>query len=142
VEAVRPPPPRAGASRLRCSAAPEGEDRFYESEVVQQESASIMGEYESMNKLLPKFAGFDLDGKYIFLDKMDDLCARLRIFNYRAKLSNDPSVKQFLSTIARQLLYMNTNLDAIYDGKFFFCFCCTARHPGRSRCRVSSFCPP
>ena len=75
-----------------------------------------MKDYEQIMKLMPKFAAFDTDGKRIFVDKMDDLCERIRISEMRAKLSNDPAVKGQLTTTNRQLLYMNTNMEAINAG--------------------------
>ena len=56
---------RRSSSRRGVARAASGsnEGSFYDSEIVQQESQSIMNDYEQMMRLMPKFAGFDLDGK-------------------------------------------------------------------------------
>jgi hypothetical protein len=48
---------------------------------------------------------------------MQSVCDRLRIFHTRASLSDDPTVKECLTQLSRQLLFLSTNANSVYDGK-------------------------
>jgi len=77
----------------------------------------IMHDFESLSKMMSRYHEFDVGGKRIYLEKWDELVERLQIFNTRAKLSDDPMVKEYLTSLSRQLLFMSTNLDSVYQGR-------------------------
>ena len=76
-----------------------------------------MRDFESLSGMLPKYAYYDIEGKRIYLDQMEQLLDRLKIFNMRASLTDDPIVKGNLQQLAKQLLFLETNQQAIFDGK-------------------------
>lgn len=102
------PPPVAAAS---------GGGGFLESQLVMDEAAAIMRDFGNLAPLMAKYAAFDLDGKRLFLENMQSVCDRLRIFHTRASLSDDPAVRECLTTLSRQLLFLSTNTNSVYDGE-------------------------
>jgi len=76
-----------------------------------------MSEFHGLNRLWGKYPDFDIEGKRIFLEHMDHILERLRVFNMRLKLTDDAAVKEYMSTVNKQLMFMSTNTDALYGGK-------------------------
>jgi hypothetical protein len=74
-----------------------------------------MKQYEALMNMMGGFAAFDAAGKAAFADELERLADRLAVFNARAKMSDDPAVKEFLATMNRQLVFISTNLDVLYD---------------------------
>lgn len=92
------------------------EGSFYESEIVQNEAIAILKDFESLSGLMGKYPMFDIEGKRLFLEQMETVSERLNIFNTRANLSDDPLVKQNLSQISKQLLFLQTNMSSMQEG--------------------------
>jgi hypothetical protein len=92
------------------------EGSFYESEIVQKESISILKDFESLSGLMGKYPMFDVEGKKLFLEQMESLSERISIFHTRANLSDDPLVKQNLNQVSKQLLFLSTNLASMQEG--------------------------
>lgn len=76
-----------------------------------------MKDCDSVAGMMAKYPYFDLAGKELFLDHMQSVCDRLKIFHTRAKLSEDSEIKKDLSELDRQLLFLSTNAGAIYEGE-------------------------
>ncbi|XTZ19982.1 MAG: DUF1825 family protein, partial [cyanobacterium endosymbiont of Rhopalodia fuxianensis] len=62
---------------------------FFDSEVVQQEAKHLFEDYQSLMKLGGEYGKFDREGKKIFIDKMESLMDRYKIFMKRFELSED-----------------------------------------------------
>ena len=56
---------------------------FFDSEVVQQEAKQLFEDYQSLTQLGTEFGKFDREGKKIFIEKMENMMDRYRIFMKR-----------------------------------------------------------
>ena len=92
------------------------EGSFYESEIVQNEAITLLKDFESLSGLMGKYPMFDIEGKKIYLEQMESVAERLRIFHTRANLSDDPLVQKNLSSISKQLLFLSTNMASMHEG--------------------------
>jgi len=92
------------------------EGSFYESEIVQKESLAILKDFESLSGLMGKYPMFDVEGKKIFIEQMESVSERLSVFNTRMNLSDDPLVQKNLNQVAKQLLFLSTNMASMQEG--------------------------
>lgn len=88
-----------------------------ESQIVLDEASAIMRDFAMLSPMMGRYPAFDVEGKRLFLDQMQSVCDRLRIFHTRASLSDDPMVKECLTQLSRQLLFLSTNANSVYDGE-------------------------
>jgi hypothetical protein len=66
---------------------------FFDSEVVQQEARQLFEDYQSLTQLGSEYGKFDREGKIIFIDRMEELMERYKIFMKRFELSEDFSAQ-------------------------------------------------
>ena len=92
------------------------EGSFFQSEIVMREAEQNMIEYQRYSDMLPKYADFDVAGKKLFLDQMEGVLERARIFYARLTLSDDPLVKENLNNLSKQFLFLSTNIKSVHDG--------------------------
>jgi Domain of unknown function (DUF1825) len=76
---------------------------FFDSEVVQQEARQLFEDYQSLTQLGSEYGKFDREGKKIFIDKMESLMERYKIFMKRFELSEDFSAQMTVEQLKTQL---------------------------------------
>ncbi len=62
---------------------------FFDSEIVQQEAQRLFEDYQSLIQLGVNYGKFDREGKRAFLEQMEGILDRYRIFMKRFELSDD-----------------------------------------------------
>ncbi|APB34758.1 hypothetical protein GlitD10_2424 [Gloeomargarita lithophora Alchichica-D10] len=62
---------------------------FFESEIVQAEAKQIFGDYQDLVQLGGHYGKFDREGKRLYIEQMETLFERYRIFIKRVELSED-----------------------------------------------------
>lgn len=62
---------------------------FFESEIVQQEAKQLFEDYQALVSVGQKYGKFDREGKMLFIERMEALMDRYRIFMKRFELSED-----------------------------------------------------
>ncbi|OLP20394.1 hypothetical protein BST81_01310 [Leptolyngbya sp. 'hensonii'] len=62
---------------------------FFDSEIVQHEAKQLFEDYQSLVQLGTGYGKFDLEGKKIFIEQMETLMDRYRVFMKRFELSED-----------------------------------------------------
>lgn len=62
---------------------------FFESEIVQSEAKQIFGDYQNLIQLGAHYGKFDREGKRLYIEQMETLLERYRIFMKRVELSED-----------------------------------------------------
>lgn len=76
---------------------------FFDSDIVQQEAKELFQDFQALMQLGSDYGKFDRDGKTLFIDKMEELMERQKIFMKRMELSDDfmaqMSVKQLQSQL-------------------------------------------
>ncbi|MBE9221789.1 DUF1825 family protein [Cyanobacterium stanieri LEGE 03274] len=87
---------------------------FFDSEVVQQEAKQLFEDYQSLSKLGSEFGKFDREGKKIFIERMEDMMERYRIFMKRFELSEDFMAKMTIEQLKTQLSQFGTTPDQMF----------------------------
>ena len=61
---------------------------FLNSPVVAQEAQEIFEQFKQLSSLQPKYNKFDVEGKRIFVNQMEEMCEKLKVFTTRYKLAS------------------------------------------------------
>lgn len=88
---------------------------FFDSEVVQKEAKQLFEDYQSLTQLGSDFGKFDREGKIIFIEKMEDMMDRYRIFMKRFELSDDFMAKMTMEQLKTQLNQFGTNPEQMFQ---------------------------
>lgn len=62
---------------------------FFDSDIVQEEAKKLFSDYQSLVQLGSDYGKFDREGKKLFIQQMETLMDRYRIFMKRFELSED-----------------------------------------------------
>ncbi len=76
----------------------------FKSSMVVEDFQRIGMEMSQLASLTSKFPDFDLEGKKMYLQKMEEACDSYRIFLKRMELADDPASKEFLRYMNAQML--------------------------------------
>jgi hypothetical protein len=78
---------------------------FFESDIVQQEAKQLFEDYQALIKLGQSYGKFDREGKKLFIEQMETMMDRYRIFMKRFELSEDfmaqMTVQQFKTQLSQ-----------------------------------------
>jgi phosphoenolpyruvate carboxylase len=88
---------------------------FFDSEVVQQEAKQLFEDYQSLMQLGGEYGKFDREGKKIFIDKMEDLMERYKIFMKRFELSEDFMAQMTVQQLKTQLGQFGMTPEQMFD---------------------------
>ncbi|MFZ4565588.1 MAG: DUF1825 family protein [Prochlorococcaceae cyanobacterium] len=76
---------------------------FFESDIVQDEAKRLFGDYQSLMQLGSDYGKFDREGKKLFIERMEELMDRYRVFMKRFELSEDFQAKLTVEQLRTQL---------------------------------------
>ena len=76
---------------------------FFESEIVQEEAKRLFTDYQELMKLGSDYGKFDREGKKMFIDTMEELMGRYKVFMKRFELSEDFQAKMTVEQLRTQL---------------------------------------
>jgi hypothetical protein len=76
---------------------------FFDSEIVQQEGQQIFADYQSLMHLGSGYGKFDREGKKLFIEQMEAMMERYRIFMKRFELSEDFMAQMTVEQMRTQL---------------------------------------
>ena len=76
---------------------------FFESEIVQEEAKRLFTDYQELMQLGSEYGKFDREGKKKFIDTMEELMQRYRVFMKRFELSEDFQAKMTVEQLRTQL---------------------------------------
>ena len=88
---------------------------FFDSEVVQQEAKKLFEDYQSLMQIGSEYGKFDREGKKIFIDKMEALMERYRIFMKRFELSEDFMAQMTVQQLKTQLNQLGITPQQMFD---------------------------
>ncbi|GAB4343578.1 MAG: DUF1825 family protein [Cyanobacteria bacterium] len=88
---------------------------FFDSEVVQQEAKSLFGDYQSLVNLGSEYGKFDREGKRIYIEQMEAVMDRYRIFMKRFELSDDFSAKMTVEQLKTHLGQFGMTPQQMFD---------------------------
>jgi hypothetical protein len=76
---------------------------FFESEIVQTESKQLFEDYQSLVKMGEQYGRFDREGKLLYIEQMEAVMDRYRIFLKRVELSDDFTAQMSMEQLNGQL---------------------------------------
>ncbi|ASC69811.1 hypothetical protein XM38_007400 [Halomicronema hongdechloris C2206] len=76
---------------------------FFDSEIVQQEAMQLFRDYQSLMQLGSNYGKFDREGKKLYIQQMEDIMERYRIFMKRFELSEDFMAQMTVEQLKTQL---------------------------------------
>lgn len=88
---------------------------FFDSDIVQQEAKQLFEDYQSLIQLGSSYGKFDLEGKKIFIDQMECLMERYRIFMKRFELSDDFMAQMTVQQLNTQLGQFGITPQQMFD---------------------------
>ncbi len=88
---------------------------MFDSDLVQQEAMQLFQDYQSLMQLGNNYGKFDQKGKKIFIEQMESVMDRYRIFMKRFELSEDFMAKMAMEQLKTQLSQFGTNPQQMFD---------------------------
>ena len=88
---------------------------FFESEIVQEEAKNLFTDYQNLMKLGSDYGKFDREGKVMFIENMENLMARYKVFMKRFELSEDFQAKMTVEQLKTQLGQFGITPDQMFD---------------------------
>ena len=88
---------------------------FFDSEVVQEEAKKLFEDYQSLVQLGSDYGKFDREGKKMFIDRMEELMERYRIFMKRFELSEDFMAQMTIEQLKTQLSQFGITPQQMFD---------------------------
>ncbi|MBS3030535.1 MAG: DUF1825 family protein [Dolichospermum sp. DET50] len=76
---------------------------FFDSEIVQQEAKQLFEDYQALIQLGNSYGKFDREGKKLFIEQMESMMDRYRIFMKRFELSEDFMAQMTIQQLKTQL---------------------------------------
>ena len=76
---------------------------FFDSEIVQQEAKQLFEDYQALIKLGSNYGKFDREGKKLFIEQMEAMMERYRIFMKRFELSEDFMAQMTMEQLKTQM---------------------------------------
>ena len=88
---------------------------FFDSEIIQQEAKQLFEDYQSLIQLGSSYGKFDIEGKKIFIEQMESLMERYRIFMKRFELSDDFMAQMTVEQLKTQLDQFGITPQQMFD---------------------------
>ncbi|MGD1805359.1 DUF1825 family protein [Dapis sp. BLCC M126] len=88
---------------------------FFDSEVVQQEAKKLFEDYQSLINLGSDYGKFDREGKKMYIDQMEAMMERYRIFMKRFELSEDFMAQMTMEQLKTQLNQFGITPQQMFD---------------------------
>ncbi|MBD0334622.1 MAG: DUF1825 family protein [Cyanobacteria bacterium Co-bin13] len=88
---------------------------FFDSELVQKEAMQLFQDYQSLMQLGSGYGKFDREGKKLFIERMEAVMDRYRIFMKRFELSEDFSAQMTVEQLKTQLGQFGMTPDKMFE---------------------------
>lgn len=88
---------------------------FFDSEIVQQEAMQLFQDYQNLMQLGSSYGKFDRDGKILYIERMEEMMERYRIFMKRFELSEDFTAKMTVEQLKTQLNQFGMTPQQMFD---------------------------
>ncbi|NJO79415.1 MAG: DUF1825 family protein [Cyanobacteria bacterium RM1_2_2] len=88
---------------------------FFDSEIVQQEAKQLFEDYQSLMRLGSDYGKFDRAGKKIFIEQMEAMMDRYRVFMKRFELSEDFMAQMTVEQLKTQLSQFGVTPQQMFD---------------------------
>jgi hypothetical protein len=88
---------------------------FFDSEIVQDDAKRLFGDYQQLMQLGGEYGKFDREGKKLFIERMEELMDRYRVFMKRFELSDDFQAKLTVEQLRTQLSQFGLTPDQMFE---------------------------
>ncbi|GAX41366.1 hypothetical protein NIES4075_23360 [Tolypothrix sp. NIES-4075] len=88
---------------------------FFDSDLVQQEAKQLFEDYQALIKIGNNYGKFDREGKKLFIEQMEAMMDRYRIFMKRFELSEDFMAQMTMEQIKTQLGQFGVTPQQMFD---------------------------
>jgi phosphoenolpyruvate carboxylase len=88
---------------------------FFDSEIVQQEAKQLFEDYQSLVKLGSDYGKFDREGKKLYIEQMETMMDRYRVFMKRFELSEDFMAQMTVEQLKTQLGQFGMTPQQMFD---------------------------
>jgi len=88
---------------------------FFDSEIVQMEAKQLFEDYQALIKIGSNYGKFDREGKKLFIQQMEAMMARYRIFMKRFELSEDFMAQMTIQQLKTQLDQFGVTPQQMFD---------------------------
>lgn len=88
---------------------------FFDSDIVQEEAKKLFSDYQSLVQLGSDYGKFDREGKKLFIQQMEALMDRYRIFMKRFELSEDFMAQMTIEQLKTQLGQFGITPQQMFD---------------------------
>ena len=88
---------------------------IFDSEIVQQEAKQVFQDYQSLMQLGGNYGKFDRDGKMLFIEQMEAVMERYKIFMKRFELSEDFAAKMTVEQLKTHLSQFGMTPQQMFD---------------------------
>ena len=88
---------------------------FFDSDIVQQEAKQLFEDYQALIKIGNNYGKFDCEGKKLFIEQMEAMMDRYRIFMKRFELSEDFMAQMTMEQIKTQLGQFGVTPQQMFD---------------------------
>lgn len=102
-------------STYRQSTYPKKAMGFFDSEIVQQEAKQLFEDYQSLMQIGSEYGKFDREGKKIYIERMEELMERYKIFMKRFELSEDFMAQMTVQQLKTQLGQFGITPQQMFD---------------------------
>jgi hypothetical protein len=76
---------------------------FFDSEIIQDEAKRLFADYQQLMQLGSSYGKFDREGKMLYIEQMETIMDRYRVFMKRFELSEDFQAKLTVEQLRTQL---------------------------------------
>ena len=88
---------------------------FFDSDIVQDEAKRLFGDYQQLMQLGSEYGKFDREGKKKFIETMEELMGRYRVFMKRFELSEDFQAKLTVEQLRSQLWQFGITPEQMFE---------------------------
>lgn len=88
---------------------------FFDSEIVQQEAKQLFEDYQSLMQLGSDYGKFDRAGKKLYIEQMENMMERYRVFMKRFELSEDFMAQMTVQQLKTQLNQFGMTPQQMFD---------------------------
>ena len=88
---------------------------IFDSEVVQQEAKKLFEDYQNLVQLGSDYGKFDREGKKMFIEQMEAVMDRWKIFMKRFELSEDFMAKMTIEQLKTQLSQVGMTTETMFS---------------------------
>ncbi|NBO29459.1 MAG: DUF1825 family protein [Synechococcaceae bacterium WBA_2_066] len=88
---------------------------FFDSDIVQDEAKRLFADYQSLMQLGGEYGKFDREGKKLFIERMEELMDRYRVFMKRFELSEDFQAKLTVEQLRTQLSQFGITPEQMFE---------------------------